>query len=180
MGLCRGLNVLLGCSVHAWNPVVLEFDTAYLIVAGAAGLYVAGITWFARKEHQRSSRRFLAWGAAAMAAGVAILVWFPFSDSFAFNFSVKRDAITGDSRHQYLYVGLLAMMLLPVDRKTAVAIVSRQPKEIKSAVIISLLTIIMIDASICYLVSPETPAYALSVAALLVPAFLMSRRISAT
>ncbi|MGI9518129.1 MAG: UbiA family prenyltransferase [Pirellulaceae bacterium] len=180
MGLCRSMNVLLGCSVYAWEPVLAGFDAASLIVAGAMGLYIAGITLFAREEQRTSHRRYLLMGASAMLAGVAILFWFPFSEAFAWLDSVKRDAKVDGSRHLFLYAGLLAMMLFPVFRRVTVAMATRESHDVQSAVIISLLTIIMIDASICYLVSPETPAYALVVAALLIPAWLMSRRISAT
>ena len=53
MGGCRLLNVLLGAStglplLGEWN--VVGFGVPHLIVAGGIGLYIAGVTWFARTE----------------------------------------------------------------------------------------------------------------------------------
>jgi 4-hydroxybenzoate polyprenyltransferase len=45
MGACRTLNVMLGMSA-----VEVSLHAEYWIVAGAIGVYVAGLTWFARKE----------------------------------------------------------------------------------------------------------------------------------
>ena len=51
MGACRMLNVLLGMSA-----VDAPLHAEHWLVAGAIGVYVAGITLFARKESERSSR----------------------------------------------------------------------------------------------------------------------------
>ena len=178
MGGCRFLNILLVSSVHvAGKNLVAGFEKDQLLVAAAIGIYVAGITWFGRSEHGASRRGQLIAGAVVMAAGVGLLFWLPFTDFFD-GMTSDRDPVP--DRNKWLFCGLLAMMLFPVIRRVAVAIASCDSGDVKSAVIISLLTIIMIDASICYLVSPETPAYALIVAALLIPAVLMGRRISAT
>jgi hypothetical protein len=73
MGGCRFLNVLLGMSAGAqpWLPV-------NYIVASGIGLYVVGVTWFARSEAEPESRRvhlFLAM--LVMFAGMALLAYFP-------------------------------------------------------------------------------------------------------
>lgn len=69
MGGCRFLNVLLGCfgflpdDAPAWLPVHL---------AGTVGLYIAGVTWFARTEEGTSQRWQLIAAAGVMAAAVLL------------------------------------------------------------------------------------------------------------
>src|SRR5204862_4830591 len=65
MGACRFLNLLLGLSVTgralpAWG---------YLL-ALAIGVYIVGVTWFARTEARMSKRNTLLAAALVMAAGL--------------------------------------------------------------------------------------------------------------
>ena len=172
MGLCRALNVLLGGSMVS----VLTFKWPILI---GIAVYVAGITQFAKQEHTTSQRVNLVLGFSLMLIGIGLIAWYPFSDWFLYDFFNELSAANG-KRHKVLFIGLLTLMIFPIIRKAIVAIGSRQPGDVKRTVIGSLLTIIVIDASICYLVAPSIPAYACFVAALLFPAFLMTRRIMAT
>jgi 4-hydroxybenzoate polyprenyltransferase len=62
MGACRFLNVLLGLSVGGgalWAPVNVH-------LAGVIGVYIVGVTWFARTEETDSNRRQLALAAVVM------------------------------------------------------------------------------------------------------------------
>ena len=72
MGACRMLNVLLGMSA-----IDAPFHAEHWLVAGAIGVYVAGITLFARNETERSSRLQLAAATAVMLLGIAMLAWLP-------------------------------------------------------------------------------------------------------
>jgi len=171
MGLCRMLNVLLGCSLD-------KFEYGIWFVPLAIGIYVAGVTWFARDENKTGERPNLLFGAALMTLSAGLLFWYPFTQFFSYNYQLRL--LRTPPNHGFLFVGLLAMMLFPVARKVIVAISTKSSSDVKQAVITSLLTIIMIDASICYLALPATPAYALAVATLVIPAYLMSRRIMAT
>lgn len=178
MGLCRSFNVLLGGSLGR-RLVDAPVGNTLFYVAGAVGLYVAGITYFARKENEAGHCRNLYIGAVCMVAAVAALILLPFTEIF-WSFWFHHYGGTVPPVSPTLFIGLLAVMMFPVARKVGVALATRQPGDVKQAVITSLLTIIMIDASICWLVSPATPAYALGVACLIIPAYLMSRRIMAT
>jgi 4-hydroxybenzoate polyprenyltransferase len=174
MGLCRSANVLLGCSLAA--PIAAGFDGVQLYVAFAIGLYVAGITWLARGEHQtRSPRRFLVTGATLMSAGIVILAALPFA-----NFWTQPLATGTTGLPRMMFAGLLAVLVWPVGRRLWRAIKTGIDTDVRTAVVIGLLTLIMLDASVSWLASPATPAYALGVALLVIPAFLMSRRIMAT
>jgi 4-hydroxybenzoate polyprenyltransferase len=73
MGGCRFLNVLLGMSAapQPWLPV-------NYIVAGGIGVYIVGVTWFARGEAEPKSRRIpLALAMLVMLAGMGLLRYFP-------------------------------------------------------------------------------------------------------
>ncbi len=75
MGACRGLNWLLGMTA-AGGAVA---TSAWMIPAGM-GVYVAGITLFARDEAGRSRRGTLVAGAVTMAVGLIVaagFVWLP-------------------------------------------------------------------------------------------------------
>ncbi len=172
MGLCRTANVLLGSSLALSANHPSQIRPATLFFAIGMGLYVAGITWFARDEHHSSSRSSLLGGGSVMLLAIGLMATYPW-----LNIATQESVAYAGAG---MFAGLLAMMVLPVFRNVARALVSTHATAVKKAVITSLLTIIMIDATICYLVSPTTPAYALCVASLLLPAFLMSRRVMAT
>ena len=73
MGGCRFLNVLLGMSAAAQPWMKINY-----LVAGGIGVYIVGVTWFARSEAEPQSRRgqlFLAM--LVMFAGMAMLAYFP-------------------------------------------------------------------------------------------------------
>jgi 4-hydroxybenzoate polyprenyltransferase len=73
MGACRFLNVLLGwtVAVHAGWPWSIGFYLALLV-----GIYIVGVTWFARTEARQSSQSALTAAAVVMlgALGLVLLV----------------------------------------------------------------------------------------------------------
>ena len=179
MGLCRSGNVLLGASLIEPSSSFPYFSMLSLYVAGAMGLYVAGITWFAREEHQKSSRVGLLTGTGLILLAVLALMALPHSSLW----TSLPDTEAGKNpfnQRPLLFDGLLFMMVLPVFRHLANAISTGDARDVKKGVVISLLTIIMIDASVCYLFSSDTPVFALSVALLIIPAWLGCRRIMGT
>ena len=68
MGGCRTLNVLLGMSVLR-EPWRIE----HWAVAAGIGVYIAGVTWFARNDARRSDRRQLIAATLVMLAGVGLV-----------------------------------------------------------------------------------------------------------
>ncbi len=73
MGSCRLLNVLLGMSAAAaaWHAV-------HYVVAAGVGIYIVGVTWFARTEAAESSRVQLSLSTLVMLAGIALLASYPY------------------------------------------------------------------------------------------------------
>ena len=179
MGLCRAGNVLLGCSLTTGDPGLPFFEPFQIYIAVCVGVYVAGITLYARDEHRSSSRINLIAGASLMVLAVIGLATLPYS-SMWIQAGVSAESSITQFQRPLLFVGLLIMMVFPVFRNLLVGISTGSPGDVKKAVVTSLLTIIMIDASICYLASSNTPIYALLVALLIIPAWITSRRIMAT
>lgn len=75
MGGCRFLNVLFGMSaaVGAWTGI-------HYLIAAAIGLYIVGVSWFARGEADEDIHRGpLVAGSILIGAGMLLLAWFPHS-----------------------------------------------------------------------------------------------------
>ena len=72
MGACRSLNVLLGMSLSTepWQAI-------HWVVAGGVGLYIVGVTVFARSEARTSARGQLLLGTAILLAGIGLLSSIP-------------------------------------------------------------------------------------------------------
>jgi 4-hydroxybenzoate polyprenyltransferase len=72
MGTCRFLNILLGLSLAG------QALTAWgITLALAVGVYIAGVTWFARTEAHVSNQQMLAVGAALMLVGLILALALP-------------------------------------------------------------------------------------------------------
>jgi 4-hydroxybenzoate polyprenyltransferase len=72
MGACRFLNVLLGLSL--WDEALASWG---LHVAAIVGLYIVGVTWFARTEARASRRKQLVAAAMVMAAALVLALTLP-------------------------------------------------------------------------------------------------------
>jgi 4-hydroxybenzoate polyprenyltransferase len=172
MGLCRALNVLLGVTA-----VSSPLQPASLYIATCIGLYVAGITWFASKEHERGARGRLLAAAMVMGSGLlgllalALLAW---------QTPLLAGADPGVAKRSLSFAVLLLLVMVPALRRVANAIASPEPDRVQAAVIACLLSLIMIDASLCHLFAPHSPLVAAGVALLLIPAVMAGRWIRGT
>jgi 4-hydroxybenzoate polyprenyltransferase len=153
MGLCRSLNVLLGASVSGSTPWLA------LHLALVVGLYVAGLTWFARTEARVSRRTALIGAAGVMLAALAVAL-----PSAA---AVKAGA--SSPLFPYLLVVLGFAIGFPVWH----AIESPTPTNVQSAVKRSLMGLIALDA---ILASAVAGTVGLVILVLLAPAVYLNRR----
>jgi 4-hydroxybenzoate polyprenyltransferase len=129
MGACRFLNVLLGCAVTS----TLELPWSLrLHLAAAVGLYIVGVTWFARTEARSSEPGHLRSAAAVMAAAVAIALPLP----------MHMPAGTSSILFPFLLVGFGFAVGMPVWR----AWVKPEPARVQSAVKRAILGLIALDA----------------------------------
>lgn len=173
MGGCRFLNVMLGASAAASAQedfaatLAAVWTMPQLHVAGALGLYIAGVTWFARNEAGRSGRVPLVAAMGVINLGLALLV------AFALNWP---GGVPDRSLHVALVLGLIA---LTINRRSAVAVLNPSPANVQRAIKTLLMSLVMLDATVILFVQPNM-LYAVAVVALLVPALVLSRFLAVT
>jgi 4-hydroxybenzoate polyprenyltransferase len=154
MGACRLLNVLLGMSAMAapWQAV-------HWWIAGSVGLYIVGVTWFARTEASSSSRVQLSLATLVMLAGVAALARYPY---------LVDDLLIGLPDRWILFWAVLAAL---VGWRCARAIADPQPDNVQAAVKNSILSLIVLDAAAA--VPAGGNYWSLAILALIVPATIL-------
>ena len=111
MGGCRFLNVMLGASaIGLWNSVWTAVQVPFAI---GLGVYVCGLTWFARREASGSRPRELTAAAIVINLGIAIL-------AASVVYWGYRSALSDTTR----VLMALGVILLVVDRRLLIAIAS--------------------------------------------------------
>ncbi len=166
MGSCRFLNVLLGAS-GGLSSLISVLQMPQLWVASGLGIYIAGVTWFARTEAKVSRRNALGAAMLVINFGLATLMaW------------VLRWPIGGD---QTVSLFVLLVIAMTINRRLAAAISDPQPRAVQLAVKTMILSIITLDAVLIYAHAGEPGLlYAVAVILLLVPSLLLSRWIKVT
>ena len=164
MGACRSLNVLLGMSVapQSWSY-------AAILTAAAVGIYIAGVTWFARSEADQPQRRHLIGGLAVLLAGVAMLV-----PVLSLRAAAGAAVVIGPSRWSWFLLLFGAL----VGTRCLSAILDPTPGKTQLAVKSAILSLIVLDAGICFLCAGGGAA--IGVLALLIPAMVLGRFVYST
>lgn len=168
MGSCRFLNVLLGMSAASepWHPMLG-------LIAGGLGLYIAGVTWYARTEARESNRGQLLWGVAVMAAGLGLLAWFPLWRDAELP-AVSQPIFASPERWR-LAIALLGGMIC---WRALQGVAQPVPWRVQRAVKQAILSLIMFDAAIAYLFRDFEGA--LPILLLIIPALWLGKRIYST
>lgn len=173
MAVCRTLNVLLGMSVGATTigDSQLSYSLANVspVPAVGIGLYILGVTWFARSEAGTSSRTLLTLSALVAMAGLALIAAMP-GLAFSNNLSLRLQP--------FGWAVLWIVVGGAILRRMVVAIVNPQPKFVQRAVGNAILSLIMIDAAIC--LGYADPYWACGVLALFAPAMLLAQLFKVT
>jgi 4-hydroxybenzoate polyprenyltransferase len=173
MGSCRFLNVLLGMSLG--DPPgfdqshLLGYTLFQLAIAGGIGIYITGVTWFARREAEHSPRLQLGFGLGLMVLGVALLGAAP---------QWAADAAGLRYNPTYVWPLILFLLTFPILRRCLVAIAAPFPNQVQSAVKLSILSLIILDAAVVLLTSDWY--WAVGIVALLVPTILLRRWVYST
>ena len=167
MGLCRFFNVLVGMSVApqlaaGWP---LGFGPMHLLPAAGIGIYIIGVTIFAKGEAGQSSVPVLIGGMTTMALGIGCLGW-------AGQFLARRELSVP------VYCLLLALLLVTVLRRCGMAVLTPDPQRVQAGVKNAIFSLVLFDASVAMAAAPSF--YALAIAALLVPMFLLGRWVYST
>ena len=138
MGACRMFNVLLGMSAAA-----APFTAEHWAVAGAIGLYIAGVTWFAKTENVRSSRLQLALSTLVMLSGVALLSTLP-------HWTERLDPLLLAQPQRWWLLMLILGIL--IGWRCLRALLTPSPAQVQAAVAQSILSLIILDAAACFAV----------------------------
>ncbi len=164
MGACRMLNVLLGMSA-----VNAPFHAEHWLVAGAIGVYVAGITLFARKESDESSRLQLTVATLVMMLGVAMLAWLPrWPDRVVLLLQLQP----------WRWYLLTAVWGLWIGWRCLRAILMPTAARVRMVVAHSIFSLIMLDALACY--ATRGIFWSVMILLFLVPAVFLGRWIETT
>jgi 4-hydroxybenzoate polyprenyltransferase len=166
MGGCRFLNVLLGAS-GGLGSLLSVLELPQLWVAIGMGIYVAGLTWFARTEAKASSRNALLAAMVVINLGLASLM------AWVLNWPYGGDPTAS--------MFVLLVVALIINRKLSLALSDPQPKSVQLAVKTMILSIITLDAVLIYARAGQ-PAmwHVLGVVMLLIPSMLLSKWIKVT
>lgn len=164
MGSCRFLNVMLGASTVANSGEL--FGGPHVWVATCLGIYIAGLTWFARKEAVGDNRKDLIGGSVVMIAAIVGLIAVVFR-------------MTEPSRNTTQVLILLGFMCVVIGSRLRRAVRSGLPIDIGSGIRTALLSLVLIDASLVLAFTQALPG-AIATAALLIPASIIRRWIPLT
>ncbi|HWA97263.1 MAG TPA: UbiA family prenyltransferase [Pirellulales bacterium] len=159
MGACRALNVLLGMSATA------DFTAAppWLVAAGI-GVYIAGLTWFARTEATRSARPALLAATGVIAAGIA---WLGHVSQY------EPYAISQAPIWPWLWLVLGGSIIY----RFAWAVIEPEPPRVQLAIKQGIMSLVVLDAAVAFSASGQAATVILL---LLVPAMLLGRWVYST
>ncbi|HIE96972.1 MAG: UbiA family prenyltransferase [Fuerstiella sp.] len=159
MAACRFLNIMLGAScAGSWDTV---WSGPQVVIAAALGVYVFGVTWFARNEAGNSSRFALGAGLAIALTGIGVNVW------TALQVLSEKPSAMGA-------VIALCLIAANVGLRCVRAIQVNQSMLLQKTVGFMLLNIIFIDAAMVFCMTGSGRLASL-VVILVIPATLMKR-----
>jgi 4-hydroxybenzoate polyprenyltransferase len=160
MASCRFLNVLLGLSLANGEefPWIMRLHFAAVV-----GIYIVGVTWFARQEAGRSRPAQLS--AASIIVLIALLL--------ALALPVYRPAGHGIWAFPYVLVGFGFLLGVPAVR----AILQPDPQHVQAAVKRAILGIVLLDAILC---TTQAGWWGLVIVLLLPPALWLGKWVYST
>jgi len=170
MGVCRSLNVLLGASA-ATEPL----HNIHWMIAAGLGVYITGVTWFARSEASKSHKGQLVAAIGVIAAGLATLACFPL---------LADDALPPDWQPVYaVAIGARWWMLWGVlggwtVLQCAKAVADPKPAVVQAAVKHCIVSLVIFDAACCFAV--RDIYWAAAIWALVIPTLWLGRWIYST
>ena len=174
MGACRFFNILLGMSVASQvacggPQLLLRYEYGQILVAGAVGIYIAGVTWFARTEAKESSKLQLSAALFLMMAGLLMLASYPWMPD--------KPAIHFRGLNVTMWQGMVVLLAVTIGRSALMAVLTPSPERVQYAVKTAIMSLIIVDGAICVVAGP---VFAIGVLALLVPSYLLGRWIYST
>jgi hypothetical protein len=163
MGECRFLNVLLGMSL-----MFVPWGRAELLIATGIGIYIVGVTVFARTDAKLSSRGRLTSGLLVLVAGIVLLAGVPTLTYYRPPLEVPPVGW----HLLWIAIGLITL------RRCISAIFEPTPQRVQAAVRHCVQSIIVLDAAVA--VGYAGPFWGFVILALLVPTLLLTMWLNST
>lgn len=160
MGLCRCLNWLF-----AMSPAAAVWTPWHWALPVGMGIYITGISWFARQETAVSSRFYPALGWSHWVVGIAV-------------FGIFGMAYENVAVDRWRWAALLGLITLWLTVRTLWAIQDPQPRRVQLAVTQAILAVVVLDAAAVFVVAG--PVLAIPVLALILPAGWLGRWLYST
>lgn len=162
MGLCRFFNVMLGlCILGVWPPFW------GWVVALVIGIYIGGVTWFARTEAKTSSQSMLIAASITMLIGLLL--------SLTVHALAQETTTTADSSPLFPY--LLAIFGCYLGVAVIAAIRRPEPDRVQPAVTRAIMGLVVLDA---LLASAFVGSLGLLLAVLLIPGIFLGKWLYST
>ena len=172
MGLCRALNILMvGFAMLAVSPVESGVPRSLLILAAGIGVYIVGITVFARREEGESQPVGLSLGLILEIAGLALIAALPW-------LSGQEEGARWQLDPWRAYPILVGLIGLTVVNRGVLALNHPVPRKVQLAVKHAILTIILLDAAVAAV--SAGPWFGGGIALLILPAMLAGLRFRST
>ena len=176
MGGCRFLNVILGASTAG-----IRFASAWQLpqwwVAASLGVYIMGVTWFARTEALTSRRSLLVMAAVIINAGLLGLATWIGGWTIPSGFLIGAPGV----RDPQMVLLMLGMIALTINRRLLIAIQYPDPETVQMGVRMMLLSVIMLDATCIYFKLGDPGLhYAAATACLVIPSLILGKWMSMT
>ena len=164
MGLCRFLNVMLGASGHTLALAV--WSRYQWQLAAAMGVYIVGVTWFARNEASNSRPISLMGALAVINLGIGGMI------AYVANFHAGMKTVNS-------VMISLAVMAMIVNRRLLTTLFQPTPERVQMSVRMLLYSYLIFEATLIYS-KTQDPRIAIATAAMIIPATLIGRWISIT
>lgn len=173
MGACRALNVLLGMSLAVpsadfADPHVRWVTPAAWLIAAGLGIYIVGVTVFARTDSRTSLRGRLISGLAILLGGMLLLAAVP---------AISQHDPPLFVRESGWYL-LWAVLALVTARRCTLAVLEPSPPRVQAAVRHCVQSVIVLDAAVT--VGYAGPYWGLAVFVLVFPTVLLAGWLRAT
>jgi 4-hydroxybenzoate polyprenyltransferase len=163
MGECRFLNVLLGMSLS-----LIPWGKFEILIAAGVGVYILGVTIFARTDAQTSTRSRLFSGFVVLLAGMVLLAAVP-------RLTYHRPPLEVATSGWYL---LWFALILITARRCVMAVFEPSPPRVQAAVRHCVQSLIVIDAAVC--AGYAGPYWGFVVLVLVIPTFILTMWLRAT
>ena len=176
MGGCRFLNVILGASTAGTGfSAVWQFPQWW--VAASLGIYIVGVTWFARTEAQVSRRGLLIFAAVIINLGLGGLATWIGGWTTHFGYFAGGGGVSDPQ----MVLLLLGMIAFTINRRVLHALLDPDPHTVQTGVRLMLLSVIMLDATCLYFkLGDPGIRYAGATACLVIPSLILGKWMSMT